>query len=428
MGCGSSAPAATAPPQAVSGTNNKGRTNNNGGGTSINAGTAKETKNIDMALKRAKFEEEGKIKLLFLGAGESGKSTIFKQMRLLYGPGRSDEELRMFGVTARSNIVVAMRKLVILLRDSGLEGELDAESKNCAGENSMTPRKAYDELLKYLVEKAEPQNPPNTSGDWCGEDWCGESPRAGMAANKDAKQLILHHESIRILWECNTMKKVWDKRASANVVDGHKEFLDDVTRFAQLQYQPTKRDVLVARVRTTQVIVEKYRIKGMKYEMYDVGGQRSDRRKWLDCFDNVTAVIFVAALSEYDQQLAEADNNRMKEALQLFYSVINNRAFSNSSVLLFLNKKDVFKEKLQYSNIADQEPFDDYAGPVGDFDQGVLYFIRKFKEQLVDEELKDTFIHVTCATDTNDMDFVLDTSTTIIRSDNLRRAGFLLAD
>ena len=35
--------------------------------------------------------------------------------------------------------------------------------------------------------------------------------------------------------------------------------------------------------------------------MFDVGGQRNERRKWIHCFDNVTAVIFVTAISEYDQ-------------------------------------------------------------------------------------------------------------------------------
>ena len=155
----------------------------------------------------------------------------------------------------------------------------------------------------------------------------------------------------------------------------------------------------------------------MRYEMYDVGGQRSDRRKWIACFDDVTAVIFVAALSEYDQTLAEADANRMVEALDLFSSVVNAQSFTNSSFLLFLNKKDVFAEKIMYSDIADVEHFSDYTGPRKDFDKGVSYFIQKFKARLVKKELNDTFIHVTCATDTQQMDFVLDSTTSIIRSD-----------
>lgn len=289
----------------------------------------------------------------------------------------------------------------------------------------MTCRQAYDELIKYLVDKtateeSEPQVPP--------DDWVGSSPKAGLTANSDAKQFLALHKSIKIVWESKTMKRVWDRRASLNVVDGHKEFLDDITRIASPDFRPTKRDVLVARVRTTQVIVEKYRIKGMRYEMYDVGGQRSDRRKWIACFDDVTAVIFVAALSEYDQTLAEADANRMVEALDLFSSVVNAQSFTNSSFLLFLNKKDVFAEKIMYSDIADVEHFSDYTGPRKDFDKGVSYFIQKFKARLVKKELNDTFIHVTCATDTQQMDFVLDSTTSIIRSDNLKRSGFLMAD
>jgi hypothetical protein len=39
--------------------------------------------------------------------------------------------------------------------------------------------------------------------------------------------------------------------------------------------------------------------------MFDVGGQRSERKKWIHCFENVTAIIFLVAISEYDQVLIE---------------------------------------------------------------------------------------------------------------------------
>jgi len=42
--------------------------------------------------------------------------------------------------------------------------------------------------------------------------------------------------------------------------------------------------------------------------MVDVGGQRSERRKWIHCFENVTSIIFLVALSEYDQILFESEN------------------------------------------------------------------------------------------------------------------------
>jgi len=95
----------------------------------------------------------------------------------------------------------------------------------------------------------------------------------------------------------------------------------------------------------------------------------------------VDAVIFAAALSEYDQTLAEAKrHNRMMEALNLFESVVKNANFADTSIMLFLNKKDIFAEKIVYSNITDSPFSSDYAGPPNDFDHGVLYFIQKFEE------------------------------------------------
>lgn len=60
--------------------------------------------------------------------------------------------------------------------------------------------------------------------------------------------------------------------------------------------------------------------------MFDVGGQRDERRKWIQCFNDVTAIIFVTACSGYNLVLREdASQNRLRESLDLFRSIWNNR-------------------------------------------------------------------------------------------------------
>jgi GTPase SAR1 family protein len=86
--------------------------------------------------------------------------------------------------------------------------------------------------------------------------------------------------------------------------------------------------------------------------MVDVGGQRNERRKWIHCFEDVTAIIFVAALSEYDQVLEEDnETNRMVESLKLFEDTINNDWFNRKPIILFLNKVDIFEKKLEHSSL-----------------------------------------------------------------------------
>ena len=46
--------------------------------------------------------------------------------------------------------------------------------------------------------------------------------------------------------------------------------------------------------------------------MFDVGGQRSERKKWIHCFEGVTAIVFCVALSAYDLMLAE-DEEMVRE-------------------------------------------------------------------------------------------------------------------
>ena len=368
-----------------------------------------------------RLHEESKIKLLLLGTGESGKSTIFKQMRILYGSPKSHDDLRMYGVIVRSNIVTAVRKLCQLTKAIGYVQKLDEESSAATAADlndvsGMTPREAYDQIMAHLVDNTAAEPFPSLSEERIERDWVGRSSRAGLEMNKNATLFLQHVEAIRVLWQSTTIRNVWMKRAQANINDSHNEYLSNLSRIASADSRPTDKDILLSRVRTTQVTVEKFIVEDSEMEVYDVGGQRSVRKNWLSCFDNVDAVIFVAALSEYDQNLAEArKTNRMVEALNLFDSVVKHQSFKDTPILLFLNKKDIFAEKIAYSNIADSAFFSDYAGPPNDFDHGVLYFIQRFEDFMEGEEgFADAFIHVTCATDTNNMEFVLASTNSII--------------
>jgi len=112
--------------------------------------------------------------------------------------------------------------------------------------------------------------------------------------------------------------------------------------------------------------------------MFDVGGQRSERKKWIHCFENVTSIIFCVALSEYDQVLLEeSSQNRMQESLVLFDSVVNSRWFMRTSIILFLNKVDLFRGKLKKSPLGAYFP--DYSGG-DDVNRATKYLLWRFNQ------------------------------------------------
>ena len=162
--------------------------------------------------------------------------------------------------------------------------------------------------------------------------------------------------------------------------------------------------MLRSRVKTTGIIETTFLIGELTYRMFDVGGQRSERKKWIHCFENVTAIVFMVAISEYDQKLVEDEAvNRMQEALTLFDSICNSRWFVKTSIILFLNKIDRFKEKVIASPI--EKFFPEYTGGT-DYDAGCQFFLNKFLA-LNQSDTKQVYAHFTCATDTSQIRFVM---------------------
>ncbi|XP_016126619.1 guanine nucleotide-binding protein G(t) subunit alpha-1-like [Sinocyclocheilus grahami] len=163
------------------------------------------------------------------------------------------------------------------------------------------------------------------------------------------------------LWKDSGIQACFDRASEYQLNDSAGYYLNDLERLVKPGYDPTEQDVLRSRVKTTGIIETQFSFKDINFRMFDVGGQHSERKKWIHCFEGVTCIIFIAALSAYDMVLVEDDEvNRMHESLHLFNSICNHRYFAATSIVLFLNKKDVFVEKIKKAHLS--MCFTDYDG------------------------------------------------------------------
>ncbi|KAG2233323.1 hypothetical protein INT48_007759 [Thamnidium elegans] len=279
-------------------------------GNCINSGSKLEGQSPDIHTNKAierqiKADEKklrSEVKLLLLGNGESGKSTVIKQMRLIHASGFDAGERESFRVIVFSNITVAMQILL--------------------------------EIIEQL-----------------------------------------------------------------NIPLQHENYSEYIPLFQNVE--PLKRDEPYPRPLT--------------YRMFDVGGQRSERKKWIHCFENVTAILFVVAISGYDQCLIE-DRDSNQARLMLFDTICNSPWFVNTSMILFLNKIDIFKEKILTSPVS--KYFPDFKGDNLSFEETSDYFRKRF-QRLNHNSSKSVYTHNTDATDTKLLEHVMVSVSDIILNENI---------
>lgn len=157
--------------------------------------------------------------------------------------------------------------------------------------------------------------------------------------------------------------------------------------------------------------------------MFDVGGQRSERKKWIHCFDNVDYVLFVVAMSEYDQVLFEDRCvNRMHESLNLFREMVNNSFFAETPFIVFFNKKDIFEEKVRSKSI--RVAFPTYQGGLNDVQESADFIVDTFLSQSkVDIKRRPIYPHLTTATDTDLVKKIFASVADVILNEVLKTTG-----
>ncbi|XP_017534536.1 guanine nucleotide-binding protein G(o) subunit alpha isoform X2 [Manis javanica] len=337
------------------------------------------SKAIEKNLKEDGISAAKDVKLLLLGAGESGKSTIVKQMKIIHEDGFSGEDVKQYKPVVYSNTIQSLAAIVRAMDTLGIEyGDKE--------------RKADAKMVCDVVSRMEDTEP--------------FSPELLSAMMR--------------LWGDSGIQECFNRSREYQLNDSAKYYLDSLDRIGATDYQPTEQDILRTRVKTTGIVETHFTFKNLHFRLFDVGGQRSERKKWIHCFEDVTAIIFCVALSGYDQVLHEDETtNRMHESLKLFDSICNNKWFTDTSIILFLNKKDIFEEKIKKSPLT--ICFPEYTGPSA-FTEAVAYIQAQYESKNKSAH-KEIYTHVTCATDTNNIQFVFDAVTDVIIAKNLRGCG-----
>ncbi|KAJ3055514.1 Guanine nucleotide-binding protein alpha-2 subunit [Rhizophlyctis rosea] len=300
--------------------------------------SAQKSQAIDKAIEEDSRAFRRDCKILLLGGGESGKSTIVKQMKIIHQNGYTKEEMLAFRPTIYKNTIDSVQALVMGIRGLGLEWE-KPQNKDVA-ERLMSIGIGYDGTFKLTPE-------------------------------------IAH--DIKSIFDDGAAKVAIDRSNEFYLLDSASYFFSEITRIGSTDYTPSEQDILRARVKTTGIAETRFTMGQLQIHMFDVGGQRSERRKWIHCFEAVTSIIFCVALSEYDQVLLEeSTQNRMAESLTLFESVINSRWFLRTSIILFLNKIDLFKDKLIKNPLENYYP--EYKGGP-DWNKAAKFILWRFTQK-----------------------------------------------
>jgi len=227
--------------------------------------------------------------------------------------------------------------------------------------------------------------------------------------------------NIQDLFSDAAIQQSFQRGNELQLVECVEYFMGKLQEVAAPTYVPTYQDIIRCRVKTTGIVEMAFMVGNFTYRIVDIGGQRSERRKWIHFFEDVTAIIFVVALNEYDMNLREDETvNRMKESLSLFRQICNQTLLAQKTIVLFLNKSDLFREKLKKSDL--QLCFPDYTGGA-DCEKGCEFIGNTFKSEC-DNKGRSIYVHVTCATDTSDVARVFEDVRRSVLTKTLKTMGF----
>ncbi|KAF9652402.1 G-alpha-domain-containing protein [Thelephora ganbajun] len=334
------------------------------------------------------------VKILLLGQSESGKSTTLKNFQLMSSPKAFRAELPSWRAVIQLNIVRSVRLIVDTITMAHQVGE----GYPPLGPEQLKLRMKLSPLLRVediLIQKLAPNSQHHIKGESTDSVFDNASNAPEAPAVPIRTELTVNSRSTwktafkkwakgveeidfddpadpgRVLFACkDDMIALWSdpivreilEVARIRLQDQGGFYLDDLPRVAGERYTPTNDDVLRARLKTVGVTEFRFDLGKSEFlgkfgpgaslssswHVYDVGGHRSMRTAWVPFFDDMNAIIFLAPISCFDQVLAEDPSvNRLADSVQLWTSIVSNKLLADTPLVLFLNKCDLLKAKIE---------------------------------------------------------------------------------
>ncbi|KAL4252666.1 P-loop containing nucleoside triphosphate hydrolase [Pleurotus pulmonarius] len=376
---------------------------------SAQAQARKRSENIDRAIEeeRLKLRAEPKTKILLLGPSESGKSTILKNFQMAFSPTTFRAQVDSWLPIIYLNVVRMVNSIIesVEFLDCDSDSLPYIEGGPTASTSMPTEHVPIDlqEILSRLkqlriieaeldmdVYRSQPSTtfsspavtrpssptlastsriPPDQPGTLKRHDISRRASSISIRPGVLRQRLMDHHtadatspslpiydRARRFLEEhAPDMVALWTHDWTHEQLEArevHPEyqsgfFLDDLPRICSPGYRPTAEDILRART-VHAVLVDIFEAQpNSEWIIYDVGGGRSQRAAWAQYFEDVTAVLYVASLSAFDETLAEdVTVNRLTDSLLLWQTLCSNKLLSAVDFVLLLNKMDLLESKL----------------------------------------------------------------------------------
>ncbi|XP_065849141.1 extra-large guanine nucleotide-binding protein 3-like [Euphorbia lathyris] len=319
--------------------------------------------------------------------------------KFLYGNRFTSEDLQNMKIMIQSNLC---KYLSILLegRESFEEETLmENETASMNDEASVSGVEASQRCIYSINQKLKHFS-----------DWLLDIMVSGDLDNFFPPATREYAPIVDEVWKDDAIQETYKRREELNLPDVAKYFLDQAVEISSNEYEPSERDILYAegvtqsngltfmdfcfddRSPMSEIYNEDFdrQPSFTKYQLIRISSKGlHEGCKWLQLFEDVRAIIFCVALSDYDQVWASGPGfltNKMLACRDLFESLVRHPCFRDTPFVLLLNKYDAFEDKINRVHLSTCEWFRDFSPLKADHNnetlahQAYYYVAKKFKD------------------------------------------------